>query len=176
MGKSQNKAHLSPAERIEIKRLYDTGEYSYRSLGEKFGVSYSTIQRIVKDLNTKKTARGVIEDDSEKTNSRGNDFIVDPIDFRKSKLIEINGDIMSTRMRGSVQVLPALHRLHLQVHDELTQMKKEQDELDEITNPEELLHTIAVAAAGLPPLLKQKLQSLIDNDFTNVIPLKRVEE
>ena len=83
---------------------------------------------------------------------------------------------MSTRMRGSVQVLPALHRLHLQVHDELTQMKKEQDELDEITNPEELLHTIAVAAAGLPPLLKQKLQSLIDNDFTNVIPLKRVEE
>ena len=139
-------------------------------------MSYSTIQRIVKDLNTKKTARGVIEDDSEKTNSRINDFIVDPIDFRKSKLIEINGDIMSTRMRGSVQVLPALHRLHLQVHDELTQMKKEQDELDEITNPEELLHTIAVAAAGLPPLLKQKLQSLIDNDFTNVIPLKRVEE
>lgn len=185
MGKSQEKAHLSPIERNRIATLYNEGGHTYRSLADEFGCSYSTIYRIIKALNVKESTKGIIEKTVENVLEKNvravvkdeipNEYIEDPIAFRRAKLCEIAGDIMSTRMRGSVQVLPSLHRLHLSVHDELTSMKEERDELDSIMNPDELLHTIAIAAAGLPPILKDKLQELITNDFTNVIPFQAQE-
>lgn len=188
MGKSQDKAHLSPTERNRIATLYNEGGETYRSLAKQFGVSYSTVYRIIKELNVKESSKGIIEGcesppteptepppSTEPPTEPPKEYIEDPIAFRRSKLCEIAGDIMSTRLRGSVQVLPSLHRLHLQVHDELTQMKEEREELDSVMNPEELLHTIAIAAAGLPPILKDKLQELITNDFTNVIPFQANE-
>ena len=184
MGKSQDKAHLSPTERNRIATLYNEGGHTYRSLADQFGCSYSTVYRIIKELNVKESAKGIIEGvvlpPAEQTEpppptEPPTEYIEDPIAFRRSKLCEIAGDIMSTRMRGSVQVLPSLHRLHLTVHDELTAMKSERDELDSVMNPDELLHTIAIAAAGLPPILKDKLQELMNNDFTNVIPFQAKE-
>ena len=168
MGKSQKKAHLSPAERIEIADLYSEGGWSYRTLAKKFGVSFATIQRIVKSAENEPAPPPVIVTESE--------YIVDPIDFRKQKLIEIGADIISTRIRGSVQVLPALHRLHLTTHDELTSMRKERDAMDDVTNPDELLQTIAIAVQGLPPILKDQLHDMMNTDFRNVIPFAGGDE
>ena len=161
MGKPQEKAHLSPNERKQVAELYKQGGESYRTLADRFGVSRSTIKRIVH--KSKEQPTETVEPI---------EYIADPIEFRRAKLTEINGDIMSTRIRGSVQVLPALHRLHLQVHDELTTMKHERDQLDTITNPDELLQTIAIAVQGLPPLLRDQLIDTLNTNFENVIQFK----
>ena len=182
MADSQKRGHLSPAERSEIIRLYAAGGVTYRELGERFDCSRSTVYRVINQKNTinippeqkkseqEKRKQSTSEPTSEPVDSIP--VIDDPIEFRRMKLIEIAGDIMSTRTRGSVQVLPALHRLHIQTHDELTQMKRELDDFDDVENPDDLIQTIAVAVAGLPPVLRDRLNDMLDVDMTNVIPLR----
>lgn len=181
MGDSQKRGHLSPTERSEIIRLYSAGGISYRELGERFGCSRSTVYRVINQKNkinippeqreSEKDKRKTAEPQSI-SDIQIDSIIDDPIEFRRMKLIEIAGDIMSTRTRGSVQVLPALHRLHIQTHDELTQMKREMDDFDDVENPDDLIQTIAIAVAGLPPVLRDRLNDMLDVDMTNVIPLR----
>ena len=182
MADSQKRGHLSPTERSEIIRLYTAGGVTYRELGERFGCSRSTVYRVIQQKNTinippeqrqSEQSKRKQSSSSETTSDESSvQLIDDPIEFRRSKLIEIAGDIMSTRTRGSVQVLPALHRLHIQTHDELTQMKREIDDFDDVENPDDLIQTIAVAVAGLPPVLRDRLNDMLDVDMTNVIPLR----
>lgn len=182
MGDSQKRGHLSPTERSEIIRLYSAGGISYRELGERFGCSRSTVYRVINQKNTinipteqreSEKANRKAPPDTQPTSDVQTDTIIDdPIEFRRMKLIEIAGDIMSTRTRGSVQVLPALHRLHIQTHDELTQMKSERDDFDQVENPDDLIQTIAIAVAGLPPVLRDRLNDMLDIDMSNVIPLR----
>lgn len=181
MGDSQNRGHLSPTERSEIIRLYSAGGVTYRELGERFGCSRSTVYRVINQKNTINIPPEQRESQKEKRKSADPvptsdeqpvSIVDDPIEFRRMKLIEIAGDIMSTRTRGSVQVLPALHRLHIQTHDELTQMKAERDDFDGVENPDDLIQTIAVAVAGLPPVLRDRLNDMLDVDMSNVIPLR----
>jgi len=183
MGDSQKRGHLSPTERSEIIRLYNAGGVTYRELGEKFGCSRSTVYRVINEKNRINIPPEQKESQSKekrkrppKTETTSDEPIIhvidDPIEFRRMKLIEIAGDIMSTRTRGSVQVLPALHRLHIQTHDELTQMKREQDDFDDVENPDDLIQTIAIAVAGLPPILRDRLNDMLAIDMTDVIPLR----
>lgn len=183
MADSQNRGHLSPTERSEIIRLYTAGGVSYRELGERFGCSRSTVYRVINEKNTmnippeQQSSEQTKRKQTFKTKPSENDepsfqIVDDPIEFRRMKLIEIAGDIMSTRTRGSVQVLPALHRLHIQTHDELTQMKREIDDFDDVQNPDDLIQTIAIAVAGLPPILRDRLNDMLAIDMTDVIPLR----
>jgi len=46
----RNQSHfwkLTPAQYLEIRALYETGEYTYAALGRKFGVTYQHIRSIV---------------------------------------------------------------------------------------------------------------------------------
>ena len=46
-GSKHGQAKLSENQVLEIRRLYATGDYSYRALGKMFGVDHSLIGRII---------------------------------------------------------------------------------------------------------------------------------
>jgi transposase-like protein len=168
MAQNTHRGTLSEDERREIKRLYAEGGHTYKSLAEQYGVHKSTISRIInkqnKKLESTQTAAAkpstVIESDP--------GVIVDPLEFREQKLAEIARDIHSTRERGSLHALPQFHRLHVAIHDEWTAMRKESEELDGVTNPDELLSTIAMAVKGLPPVLKDRLIDMLSGTVLQV--------
>ena len=171
MAQNENRGTLSEGERLEIKRLYAEGGHTYKSLADQYGVHKSTISRIINKQNKKLESTQqtpgqntqpstVIESES--------DVIVDPLEFREQKLAEIARDIHSTRERGSLHALPQFHRLHVAIHDEWTAMRRESEELDGVTNPDELLSTIAMAVKGLPPVLKDRLIDMLSGTVLQV--------
>jgi hypothetical protein len=113
-----------------------------------------------KKLNRKQTHDTSTAADTVVSSSAGVES--DPLRFRQAKLVEIAADIQATRDRGSQHALPQFHRLHVQIHDEWVQMKTDAEELDGVTNPDELLQTIAMAVKGLPPILKDRLIDMLD--------------
>jgi hypothetical protein len=48
-------------------------------------------------------------------------------------------------------------------------MRRDAEDLNGVTNPDELLATIAMAVKGLPPVLKDRLVQMLDGDYTDVI-------
>ena len=183
MGRSNTKrGSLTDKERAEIIDKYRSGEYSYQTLADEYQIHKTTIGRICK--GQKKFDPNLIPDVIEEAKPSlpvGSPILNmalddDPIIFRRNKLVEISDDIQATRDRGSFHSLPQFHRLHLQVHDEYIQMKRENEELEGLTDPNEVLHQIAIAVAGLPPLLKDKLMDIIEGDYSNVIPFKEAGE
>jgi len=173
MARNTTRGTLSESERLDIQALYAEGGHTYQSLADKYGVHKSTISRIVNGQNKKLQGRGQTHDtpapaQTVVSSSTGDES--DPLLFRQAKLIEIAADIQATRDRGSHHALPQFHRLHVQIHDEWTQMRREADELDGVTNPDELLHTIAMAVRGLPPLLKDRLIDML-GEYDNVLHL-----
>jgi transposase-like protein len=169
MAQNPTRGTLSEGERLEIVRLYSAGGQTYQSLADTYGVHKSTISRIINGQNKKlqgkqstdkttaaapSTPQTIIESDA--------GVIVDPLAFRQAKLSEIARDINSTRERGSLHALPQFHRLHVAIHDEWTQMRTDAEEIDGVTNPDELLATIALAVKGLPPVLKDRLIDMLE--------------
>lgn len=176
MGSNTKRGTLSESERLEIIELYESGGHTYQSLADQYEVHKSTISRII-NKQQKKLQRITPPDGAEETpppkqyTSPSSTVVSDPLLFREIKLMEIAQDIESTRERGSHHALPQFHRLHLQVYDEWVGIKKEMDEIDGLTNPEEVLHTIAIAVKQLPPVLRDRLQDMLEGHFDNVIPL-----
>ena len=169
MAQNKNRGTLSEDERLQIKRLYSEGEHTYKSLADKYGVHKSTISRIINGQNKKLEGRPDSDAAAEQSTVIHSDVIVDPLEFRQAKLAEIARDINSTRERGSLHALPQFHRLHVTIHDEWTQMRRDAEDLNGVTNPDELLATIAMAVKGLPPVLKDRLVQMLDGDYTDVI-------
>jgi len=175
MGSNKKRGTLSESERLEIIELYESGDHTYQSLADQFDVNKSTISRIINKQQKKLNRITKSEESKQKTpppsTQSSSTVVSDPLLFREIKLMEIAQDIESTRERGSHHALPQFHRLHLQVYDEWVSIKKEMDEIDGLTNPEEVLHTIAIAVKQLPPVLRDRLQDMLDGHFDNVIPL-----
>lgn len=179
MGKNTNdkRGTLSESERLDIIKKYEAGGETYRSLAKQYDVSASTISRIIgkqqKKLNRviEKQETAAAKPPPSPQPEIVEDVIIDPLLFRQYKLSEIAADIEATRERGSAHALPQFHRLHLQVHDEWTQMRRDAEDADGITNPDELLANIAVAIKGLPPILRDKLEDMLNGDFSNVVNL-----
>lgn len=173
MAQNSNRGVLSEDERLQIKTLYAEGEHTYASLAERFGVHKSTISRIINGQNKKLESRpdssAAAETEQSTVIESQSDVIVDPLAFRQAKLAEIARDINSTRERGSLHALPAFHRLHVTIHDEWTQMRRDAEDLNGVTNPDDLLATIAMAVKGLPPVLKDRLVQMLDGDYSDVI-------
>ena len=172
MGSNKERGRLTPEERSQIIKLYEKGGHTYQSLADQFGVHKSTISRILKRpkpiVSTLET-NATTPPKPITTNDDG-EVEVDPVLFRQYKLWEISQDIEATRQRGSHHALPQFHRLHLQVHDEWVQLKKESEEFDGMTNPDEVLHQIAMAVQGLPPILRDRLEAMLTNDNVIVFP------
>ena len=164
MARNTNRGTLSEGERRDIQSLYAQGGHTYQSLAEQYGVHKSTISRIVNGQNKKLERRDQVDAAAATqtviTSEAGVES--DPLLFRQAKLAEIASDIQATRDRGSHHALPQFHRLHVQIHDEWSQMRADAAELDGVTNPDELIHTIAMAVRGLPPVLKDRLIDMLD--------------
>ena len=47
-------------------------------------------------------------------------------------------------------------------------MKRDAEELDGVTNPDDLLRTIAMTVNGLPPILKDKLIDMLSGQILTV--------
>lgn len=183
MGRTNTKrGALTEKERAEIIEKYKNGDCTYQDLANEYQVHKTTIGRICKGQKKfdPNRAQEIIEEakPSPKIGTPVLNMALDddPILFRRNKLVEISDDIQETRERGSFHSLPQFHRLHLQVHDEYIQMKRESEELEGLTDPNEVLHQIAIAVAGLPPLLKDKLMDIIEGDYSNIIPFKGAGE
>ena len=156
--------HLKIEQRHEIVRLYKQGGTTYQKLADQFGVSKQTVYRILNNLNKKVNTAAPKKNQAVK-NTGG--LIEDPIEFRRKKLIEIQDDIITMRERGSAHALPALHRLHVTLHEEYITLRDEMTG-DEIINPDELIHNIAHAVKNLPPILKDRLIDLLDDKITTI--------
>ena len=146
---------LSPNEREEIHRLYSSGKFTQRQLGERFGVSKTTIQNVMKAIDKKK------EEDRIK-NPRINPGDLSPSEFRILKMKEICSDIELSRARGSVHVLPNFHRLHLQIHDELKTIREEEAQQIAELSDDGLIASIIGTIAKLPPVVRHQIQDHLD--------------
>ena len=80
---------------------------------------------------------------------------------------------MQTRQRGQMQVLPTLHRLHINLHDEIRQMRAEAEDSNDMS-PDELLNSIVAAVHSLPPLLRHQLDQQLEAH--NIVQFKKAEE
>jgi len=155
----------------EIRVLYRTGEWSYSELGEKFGCSKVTIMRKVKgDPPQVKIAPPPKEEPPPEPSPRVMPFTYDPIQFRIQKFQEISLSIDNMEQRGTN---PAqLHKLQIELHDQITDRIREQNGGANIENEEELLLVIQQAVIGLPPILREQLLETLSDDYSNIIPLE----
>ena len=167
MARNTNRGTLSEGERLAILEKYRAGGHTYKSLADEYSVHKSTISRIINGQN-KKLQRTTAAAPAETVVQSHAGVEPDPLLFRQAKLLEIAQDIQATRDRGSQHALPQFHRLHLQVHDEWIQMKRDAEELDGVTNPDDLLRTIAMTVNGLPPILKDRLIDMLSGQILTV--------
>ena len=160
---------LTIEEKEEIRVLYRTGEWSMGKLGEKFGCSKMTIKRTI-DATQIKIAPPPKEEPPPEPSPRVMPFTYDPIQFRIQKFQEISLSIDNMEQRGTN---PAqLHKLQIDLHDQITERIREQNGGANIENEEELLLVIQQAVIGLPPILREQLLETLSDDYSNIIPLE----
>jgi len=161
----------------QVHALRDRG-LSWRAIEAEVGIPQSSCRNLYKkplpaapppqpaDVPTAQTPQAsVVEAPSSSPD--------DPISFRHAKLAELEQDIMQTRQRGQMQVLPTLHRLHINLHDEIRQMRADLDETADMS-PDELLNSIVAAVHSLPPLLRHQFDQQLQAH--NVVQFKKAEE
>jgi hypothetical protein len=157
----------------EIRVLYRTGDYTMDALAAKFDTSKSSISRTVNrakiDPPKIKMAPPPKEDPSPQVSTL--DFTYDPIQFRIQKFQEIALSILNVENRGNNPA--TLHKLQIELHDQITEKIREQNGGADIENEEELLLVIQQAVIGLPPLLKDRLIETLSEDYGNVVPLEK---
>ena len=182
--KIHKRGQMSPAEIDEVIRLSRQEKLSTRKIAARFNCSHVTISRILKRANSGPTPTPTPPKPAQTVPKPQpppsvivSEIPPGRIDFRQQKLKEVAGDIMATRLRGSVHVLPALHRLHLQIHDELATMKEEADVLSAEMNSQGLIATISQTIARLPPVLRHQLRDELEGLTTaQVVPFPQQEE
>jgi transposase-like protein len=174
------KRQLTPAEKIAIVHEYESGDLSMDALSKKYGVSKSTISRTIKSGKKKYQDKpSTVEKNnpvSEKNNPvqiSSNQIPDDPILFRRMKLAEISNDIETARLERVVHSLPAFHKLHIQVHNEMLEhIEAAGDELREMSMDEHK-RLLIDAFVNLPPIIRHELLEVIEaHESGNVIRLK----
>ena len=179
MPRIHDRGHLQPIERELAKTLYTRHGQSGIKIAELMGCSKHTIYRIVKGLKRGEQTpipQSIIDQLSKDTELRETkhaaSWTLPPLEFRLAKMREIETDIELTRARGSVNVLPQLHKLHLAVYEDMQQLKEELSELADNQTPEQLLTIIIETIMSLPPTLRhQILTTMEDMESGKVIRL-----
>jgi len=158
---------LSPQAKEECRVLYRSGDYSYRDLAEKFDVSKTTIMRTIKAESIKfAPPPPKISEDIE---PRVMSFTSDPIQFRIQKFHEVSCsiDLVETRGNNAVQ----LHKLQIELHDQIADRIREQNGGSDIDDEAELLLMIQQAVIGMPPRMKEKLLETLSDDYSNIVQI-----
>ena len=175
-----------------------TGNYSSRELADRFDVGKSTILRVIRDQGILVEPRGPAPPVQQapppkpkpKAEAKAGDpakpeiqtseplppprpapdeIPKDPILYREHKLREIVHDMAQTRQRGSMHVLPPMHRLEIQLHDELTKMRTEAAEITAEMGADGLVSTIVSTLHRLPPVLRHRIQEQLEALTTGAV-------
>lgn len=167
------KRQLTPAEKIAIVHEYETGDFSMDKLSKKYGVSKSTISRTIKSGKKKHQDKPSTSEKNNPVQISSNQIPDDPILFRRIKLAEISNDIETARLERVVHSLPAFHKLHIQVHNEMLEhIEAAGDELREMSMDEHK-RLLVDAFVNLPPIIRHELLEVIEaHESGNVIRLK----
>ena len=167
------KRQLTPAEKIAIVHEYETGDFSMDKLSKKYGVSKSTISRTIKSGKKKHQDKPSTSEKNNPVQISSNQIPDDPILFRRIKLAEISNDIETARLERVVHSLPAFHKLHIQVHNEMLEhIEAAGDELREMSMDEHK-RLLIDAFVNLPPIIRHELLEVIEaHESGNVIRLK----
>ena len=165
------KRQLTPAEKIAIVHEYESGDFSMDKLSKKYGVSKSTISRTIKS-GKKKIQKKETPEKNNPVQISSNQIPDDPILFRRIKLAEISNDIETARLERVVHSLPAFHKLHIQVHNEMLEhIEAAGDELREMSMDEHK-RLLIEAFVNLPPIIRHELLETIEaHESGNVIRL-----
>jgi len=108
-----------------------------------------------------------------------NNFLSDPLEFREKKLEEIAIDLQTSRISGRTSIIPQLHRLHLSIHDEVTQMRESLEGVEDGLDQAALVATIVGTISKLPPMIRQNIQDQIEDLETGRIisfPQTQIED
>jgi transposase-like protein len=167
------KRQLTPAEKIAIVHEYESGDFSMDKLSKKYGVSKSTISRTIKSGKKKDKDKPSTSEKNNPVQISSNQIPDDPILFRRIKLAEISNDIETARLERVVHSLPAFHKLHIQVHNEMLEyIEAAGDELREMSMDEHK-RLLIDAFVNLPPIIRHELLEVIEaHESGNVIRLK----
>ena len=167
------KRQLTPAEKIAIVHEYESGDFSMDKLSKKYGVSKSTISRTIKSGKKKAQDKPSTSEKNNSVQISSNQIPDDPILFRRIKLAEISNDIETARLERVVHSLPAFHKLHIQVHNEMLEhIEAAGDELREMSMDEHK-RLLIDAFVNLPPIIRHELLETIEaHESGNVIRLK----
>jgi transposase-like protein len=167
------KRQLTPAEKIAIVHEYESGDLSMDALSKKYGVSKSTISRTIKSGKKKHQDKPSTVEKNNPVQIFSNQIPDDPILFRRIKLAEISNDIETARLERVVHSLPAFHKLHIQVHNEMLEhIEAAGDELREMSMDEHK-RLLIDAFVNLPPIIRHELLEVIEaHESGNVIRLK----
>ena len=163
---------LTYEQKVQIRLLYKQGGYSLRELGKKFNVSKSLIDMVVKnDPADDRPQIQIVKSDPPRIHVDELNYISDPILFRIQKLKEIFLDLDACRDARSMGPLTGLHKLQLDLHDQITALKKAAGEIDEDLNPDEMIIQFEQAFLSLPPLVKDQLIDLFTAETSNVVSI-----
>lgn len=167
---SKMKRQLTPAEKIAIGHEYQHNDISMDALSKKYGVSKSTISRTIKSAKKKSPQSNPPPQSNQIQSSTIPD---DPILFRRMKILEISNDIETARLERVVHSLPAFHKLHIQVHNEMLEhIEAVGDELREMSMDEHK-RLLVDAFVNLPPIIRHELLEIIEaHESGNVIRLQ----
>ena len=179
-----NSPPLSEETKKIILTHYLNGTSSVRTLAENYGVSKSSIHRIVRGFKKKKVktikSKGEVENGGkakvqppplvQPKEDQGPSFEVkrspvisqSPIEFKTEKLEEIGEDIVIARLRGSIAALPQLHKLSLSVHDEIQILKENQGEEISSMSTEGIISKMVSTISRLPPLLRHSIMDQLE--------------
>ena len=164
--KSEPKKKLTPSQRVEVITLKKQG-WTAKKIAEKFGCTTANVFYLLRKDRERNDPNA--KPKSKKTKELT--YEMDPIKFRIGKLLEIEGDISFARDERVVHTLPTLHKLHLQVHDELRGLVEQAQDVHG-ENAEQLQAEIVDSIKALPPILKQSIIDDLLIDGNNVVRLK----
>ena len=127
--KITKRGHLSDQEKEMVRRLYTEFGRAGTEIAASMEVGASTIYRCLKGLERgeEKELTGKMKAElyqAQATKPPENDHEKTPLQFSQSQLAELRQDINLSRMRGSVNVLPQLHRLYREVYKEIQALVK----------------------------------------------------
>jgi hypothetical protein len=172
---------LTPEQKIKIRTLYETGNYSERKLVEMFNSSKGTIGRIIKGPAPKmRLAPNPQIDYSQQpipqTDLSVIEFPTDPLSFRENKFKEISVDLEICRSTSVMGSIGSLHKLQIDIHDQWVALNAKIHGMEQDINEDDLLMMIEQAFIGMPPSMREKLfDSLANLHGSNIVPISAVE-
>jgi len=103
---------------------------------------------------------------SRRANGTGNRREVDPaalgaLDYKRVKLKEIREDIQRCRDEAKLTALSQLHRLEVQIHDEITMALDGQADPIVGMDADQLVDFITAAILDLPPVLQDSIANTV---------------